>query len=66
MTEPRIGKWLTILIEQANDPDYNDGDEVLGWLSADLVGDVITVEYESGEDNTKTFEKYRVIRLEDK
>lgn len=62
MTNPR--KWLPVFFEQYGDNnDYNDSDEVLGWLGARLDGDVLTILYEDGYDNSKTEERYRVVPL---
>lgn len=59
---PDLGRWMVTFVDQhGDDNDYNDSDDVMGWLSASLYGDVLTVTYENDED--KVIERYRVVPL---
>jgi len=63
-----MGKWLKTFIGQ-NDgsSDFNDSDEVMGWLSARLDSDVLTVTYKPSDDSElrAATERYRVSPLGD-
>jgi hypothetical protein len=61
-----MGKWLKTFIDQ-NDgsSDFNDSDKVVGWLSACLDSDVLTVTYKPSDDSEfrAATEWYRVSPL---
>lgn len=60
--------WLETWVEQSDDSDFNDSDEVQGWLSATLIPDpsggfMLTVTFQPDSNNDEAVEKYRVTRI---
>lgn len=57
--------WLEIFVEQNGDSnDYNDSEDVEGWLTVTLRGDVLEVKYQSDAGSPEVIEHYRVVRTD--
>lgn len=56
---------LEVFIEQCDSDDFNDSEEVNGWLRGILTGDILTIEHEDSEGVPIATEKYRVTRIDD-
>lgn len=57
--------WLEVFVEQNGDSnDYNDSEDVLGWLTVTLHNGVLTVKYESDTGAPGVFEHYRLVRTD--
>lgn len=63
-----LGRWFKTWVDQNHDgSDYNDSEEVEGWLGVELKVDTLTVVYEpateTGQPGPRQTEYYRVTRI---
>lgn len=64
------GKWVKTYIDHNDGADFDDNDEVMGWLTAVLVNDVLAVTYHPDtadggvyEKHPAAVERYRLVPL---